>query len=107
MAWLYVNGAWPDGQIDHINGNRADNRIANLRVCSNADNGQNRGVNANNRSGSPGVSFHSKAQKWQAHIGIQGVRHALGFFASKEDAAAAYVEAKAQLHQFNPSIRLA
>lgn len=107
LAWMYVHGEWPQGHIDHINGLRSDNRIANLRVCTNADNGQNRGINANNRSGFVGVSFHRQSHKWQAHINAQGKRHSLGEFDDKDDAAKAYAEAKLRLHSFQPVLRVA
>lgn len=107
LAWLYVHGQWPDSDIDHINGQRSDNRIGNLRVCTNSENGQNRGLNANNRSGFTGVSYHRQTGKWQAHIHGGGKRHRLGEYDTAEQAAQAYAEAKTRLHTFNPVVRVA
>jgi len=106
LAWFYVYGIWPDGQIDHRNGCRSDNRLLNLRVCTNAENGQNRGLNKNNTSGYVGVSFDRKNACWQAHIRVNGERHKLGVFKDIEEAAAAYVAAKAKMHPYQPSLRL-
>lgn len=106
LAWFYVYGTWPDGQIDHRNGCRSDNRLSNLRVCTNAENGQNRGLNKNNTSGYIGVSFDRRNVGWQAHIRVNGKRHNLGLFKDKEEAAAAYVAAKAKLHPYQPTPRI-
>ncbi|UZB05518.1 HNH endonuclease [Xanthomonas citri pv. fuscans] len=107
VAWLLIHGRWPSHHIDHINGVRDDNRLANLRECSAGQNQQNRGRSSNNASGYTGVSFHSLVDKWQAHIQINGLRSHLGYFQNSEDARAAYLAAKAQFHKFNPVIRSA
>jgi len=87
LAWIYMHGAIPLGQIDHINGIRSDNRIANLRPATPAQNVANRhGAQANSKSGVIGVSWHKRAGKWQAHRG----RRYLGLFDTKEAASAAY-----------------
>ena len=107
LAWLHVHGEWPEGDIDHINGDRSDNRVTNLKVCTNAENGQNRGLNRNNKSGYVGVSFHAQTGKWQAHIHANGRRHRLGEFQDKEEAAIAYANAKTKLHPYQPVLRIA
>lgn len=98
LAWLYVYGEWPKGQIDHINRVRNDNRISNLRDVSNAVNGQNRSLRANNGSGYCGVSYHRTAKGWQAQITANGKGNYLGIFPTKEAAAEAYKAAKDRLH---------
>lgn len=99
LAWLYVHGAWPVNQIDHINGERADNRIANLRECSNAENCQN--VRAHrDGAGLIGTSLEKRRGKWQAGIGFGGKRIFLGYFQTREEAHDAYVKAKSQHHSF-------
>ena len=99
LAWLYVHGEWPNGQIDHINGDRLDNRIANLREADNAQNSQNRPQQSNNKSGFKGVFFnHRHSQPWQAQIMARGQRVQLGYFATAEEAHEAYKEAAARLH---------
>ena len=67
LAWLYVHEVWPQGQIDHINGVKADNRIANLREATASQNGQNRrGSQINNGSGLLGVYPHDASGRWRA-----------------------------------------
>lgn len=107
LAWLYVHGRWPLDQLDHANGVRSDNRIANLREATNADNCQNRSVQINNTSGHSGVSWHSRDRKWSAHIAVNGRYLLLGYFKTIEDAIAARVKAKSELHQFQPEERKA
>src|ERR1044071_3707060 len=57
LAWLHTYGVWPTDQLDHINGARDDNRISNLRECTQAENHQNYGLRDRNSSGFPGVSW--------------------------------------------------
>jgi hypothetical protein len=90
LAWFYVHGKWPI-QIDHINGIKGDNRIANLRDCFDLQNKQNRiKSQSNSKSKVLGVSWHKKAKKWQAHICIYKERKYLGLFSSIEEANNAY-----------------
>jgi hypothetical protein len=97
LAWLYVNGVWPSGQIDHVNGHRSDNRISNLRDVTHAVNTQNqRAPRSTNRSGYLGTAFFEG--RWSAYIGIDGKSKYLGRYLTPEAAHAAYVEAKRQLH---------
>lgn len=98
LAWLYVNGTWPEHHIDHANGVASDNRIANLRVATHAENLRNRGMNKNNRSGYKGVHWHCRNKKWRAQIDINGKRCVLGYFESPEAAHNAYAEKAKSLH---------
>lgn len=104
LAWLYVHGRWPVDQIDHINGDRTDNRIANLRECSNAENCQNVRAHRDGTSRYVGVSYsgHSKSRPWQAAICVRGKQRNLGYFATEEDALAARISAKRAAHPFHP-----
>ena len=86
LAWAIYYGEWPKDQIDHINGIRGDNRIANLRSVSNQENSKNRRRSSNNTSGYMGVSFHKGSRKWQSYICVDGKFIFLGKFADKEDA---------------------
>jgi hypothetical protein len=100
VAWFFVNGEFPHGNIDHINRNKSDNRIANLRNASASQNAQNREKNLKNTSGYKGVTWHKRDKRWQSAITVQGKVIHLGYYKSAEDAYAAYVEAskKYQTH---------
>jgi hypothetical protein len=88
--WVLHYGAWPKGEVDHINGNRADNRIENLRDVSKAGNMRNQYARRNSISGFPGVHFRKgkKRKPWVARIGKRGTWITLGYFATREEAIA-------------------
>jgi len=100
LAWLVVTGAWPENLIDHINRNKADNRFSNLREADRSKNEQNKPISSRNTSGFRGIYWNSAANKWCAGIVANGIHHYLGVFADIQDAAAAYAEAAARLHDF-------
>lgn len=102
LAWLHFYGVWPDRQIDHINGNRLDNRISNLRLATNGENQQNAKFIRKNTGAYPGVTPARKSGRWQAQITHKSKYHYLGTFDTPEDAHAAFMAAKAQLHTFQP-----
>lgn len=101
LAWLYMTGEWTKHEIDHINRQRADNRWSNLREATTAQNLQNKNRYSSNTSGFPGVHWRPTVGKWQARIGIGGKRISLGHYATAEDAASAYQQAKPRFHQLN------
>ena len=90
VAWAIYHGAWPDGCIDHVNGNPEDQRIENLRLATKSENAMNRKVPANSTSGFKGVSWDTEARKWKAHIKRGGFKKNLGRFHCPIDAARAY-----------------
>jgi hypothetical protein len=96
VVWALFYGQMPDQQIDHINGNRLDNRIENLRLASNAENSRNCKLSKNNTSGVTGVSYHAKAKKWFAQIMLNRKNNNLGLFNTKEEAIAARKKAEMQ-----------
>lgn len=98
LAWLFMTGEWPAGDIDHINGNREDNRWANLRVVTCAMNAQNRRkAHSNNKS--TGVLGVSKDRgRFMASIFVDGKSRKLGRFLTVEEAEAAYLNAKRKHH---------
>lgn len=100
LVWLYVHGRWPNGPIDHINGVRNDNRLVNLRDVTAKINTENqRRARSDNQCGYMGVRWHRNGA-WQARIGLGGGRQKhLGLFDTPEEAHAAYVAAKRQLHE--------
>jgi hypothetical protein len=102
LAWLLTHGEWPTGPLDHINGIRSDNRIANLREASPSENQHNRRMSKNNSSGHPGVTFDRG--KYVAAIGVRGKKVYLGRFLRAEEAGRAYREAKKKLHPSSPKV---
>jgi hypothetical protein len=99
LAWVIHYGYWPSEDIDHINGIRHDNRIANLREASRSNNMHNQGKQRNNTSGFKGVSRMAGTKKWIAAIGHAGAKIYLGGFSTKEEAAQAYAKAAEILHR--------
>ncbi len=99
LAWFLSYGAWPDGEVDHINGNPADNRLANLRVVDRAGNSQNRrSAHRDSSHGFLGATWNKQHKRWQAKIMANGKRHHLGYFETVEAAHAAHMVAKQRLH---------
>lgn len=99
LAWLFVHGRWPTGEIDHINGMRRDNRLSNLRDVPGAINTQNqRAARKDNKLGLLGVSLHRATGKYVANIFIGGKNKRLGLFADPHEGHRAYVNAKRALH---------
>lgn len=86
LIWAIHYGVWPSGQIDHINGDRSDNRIENLRDVSQSQNQKNAKRRSDNKSGVPGVSWHARYAKWQAAISNDGKRKCLGYFKNLDEA---------------------
>ncbi len=97
LAWFYMTGEWPPDQIDHIDGDRDNNRLVNLRKATNAQNGANARLSKNNSSGFKGVSFDTSVGRWRASIRRNRQLHYLGFFNTPEEAHAAYASAAVQL----------
>ena len=92
-AWGIVHGTFPVGIMDHIDLNRSNNRITNLREASPQESAQNRGKQCNNTSGFKGVYWHKHSKKYRACIGVGRKQIALGYFLNPSDAHAAYCEA--------------
>jgi hypothetical protein len=87
FCWLLATNQDPDElMIDHIDGNKLNNAFANLRLCSNAQNGMNRGATKANKLGVKGVCWDAKACKYKAHIQINGKKKHIGNFADLESA---------------------
>jgi len=90
LAWLMYYGKWPRAEIDHINGDSADNRIWNLRIATRAQNTMNTKRSACNTSGFKGVCWQTARKKWMAQIRINGKHRHLGYFKDPRIAHAAY-----------------
>lgn len=102
IIYAIVYGKLPNGEIDHINGNRADNRIENLREVSSSENSHNFKKYKNNSSGYQGVSWYAQYQKWVAKITIDNRRIHLGYFENLEEAVEARKKAKIKHHPSSP-----
>lgn len=95
LAWFYVHGVWPENTIDHIDGDRLNNRIANLRDVTASVNNQNRVyASSNNKAGVLGVNFHAPLNKWRARFKLDGKQKHIGYFDTCAAAHAAYLAAK-------------
>lgn len=101
LAWFYMTGKWPDPEVDHEDGDGFNNRWRNLRETGRAGQMQNRACR--NSTGFPGV--YRVDGSWAASITLDYQKHYLGCFPTPELAHAAYIEAKAHLHTFNPTVR--
>lgn len=97
LAWLYHYGGFPEGNLDHINGDKADNRIANLRVANQSENMQN-------QTRLRGVYWDKARNKWHSRIKVNYRNIYLGRFYLYEDALAAYAAAAAVYHTHNPVV---
>jgi hypothetical protein len=93
LAWLWMIGAWPIKDIDHINLDKSDNRWCNLREATRSQNCAHKPRNRNNTSGFKGVSWYRKYSKWVARIGVNGKGFTLGYRDTREEAAALYDDA--------------
>lgn len=98
LAWLHVHGVLPESQIDHINGDRADNRLSNLRLADNAENNRNRPLQKNNTSGFKGVSYDKRRKLWEAAVTKNGVKVTAGYHATAELAYEATIGLREELH---------
>lgn len=107
LAFLFVTGSWPDGQVDHISGNGLENEWVNLRDVTNQENSKNQRLRSNNTSDFVGVNWSIYANKWAAGIYVDGKRSHLGFFIDKQDAIDARQSAniKHSYHKNHGSVR--
>lgn len=103
VVWVYVNGEYHSGEIDHINHVRDDNRIENLRVVTKTQNGRNQKISKRSTSGFCGVYWCKRRKLWLSQIRVDGKLKSLGYFENKENAISARVEAnkKYGFHEFH------
>jgi len=100
LAWFYVHGVWPEKHIDHINGDKGDNRISNLREADDRINMENmRKAKSSNKVGLLGVHLHKQSGRWRARIEVRGKTLHLGLYGTPEIAHQEYLKAKRSLHE--------
>jgi hypothetical protein len=92
VAWAIFSGAWPKNEIDHINGDRLDNRIANLRTATSQENSKNTALRSDNKSGTIGVCWSACRLRWLVQVSQNGKQKRIGYFKSKDEA----IEARAK-----------
>lgn len=97
VAAAFLVGFGEAEQVDHIDGDRSNNRVENLRLVTRAQNAKNRKLNANNVLGLKGVSFHKRRQRYIARIQADGRRIEIGSFLTAAEAAGAYDQAEVRL----------
>lgn len=103
LVWLWHHGAWPTDHLDHINQNRLDNRIENLRLASESNNQANTRIRRNNTTGFRGVDRIKRSGRYRASICVRGIKACLGLFKTPEEASAAYNEAhRIAFRDFSP-----
>ena len=98
LAWLHHFGRWPDGDVDHINRVRTDNRVENLRECPRSANMANSKCHEDNQLGVKGVCWHPAAKKWKASVMCRG-KTSFQYFDSVGSANAWVRSERARLHQ--------
>lgn len=104
VAWLIVHGMFPASQLDHVSGDRDDNRLVNLREVTAGENGQNvSAARTRNTTGLLGVSRNGRG--FQARITLDGARICLGTYPTPEAAYVLYLIAKHKLHSHRPGLR--
>lgn len=86
VIWFYHYGVWPIAQIDHIDGNRSNNNINNLREIDQSGNNKNQSLRKDNKSGYRGVTWYKYTKKWAVKIGDKGKIYRLGYFENLTEA---------------------
>lgn len=99
LVWLYVNGYFPKECIDHINGDKSDNRIHNLREATKSENEYNKKVHTNSKSGVKGVYWNKINKKWVADIRANGKYFYIGSFETLKEASKAIKIKREELHK--------
>lgn len=96
IAWIMIKGYSPEGEIDHIDGNRSNNSWSNLRDVPRLENKRNQGKVTTNTSGHNGVMWYKAGQKWHAQITVEGKTIHLGYFEKIEEAVKARKQAETE-----------
>lgn len=106
LAWVYVFGRWPS-QIDHIDRDRRNNRISNLREVSGTDNQLNRGIQANNKTGHRGIHYSDRRREYVLQLSLKGTRVHCSYHKDIEDAVLVRDRVATQIYGYNPFTEVA
>lgn len=98
LAWLFVHGEMPLDQIDHIDCDKSNNKIGNLRQASTSENLRNRKKSPRNTSGFKGVTWHKLNNKWLVACRVNGVKVHLGYYKDPEEASKVYLAFAKKCH---------
>lgn len=98
LVFLYHNGYLPD-YVDHIDNNKINNRIENLREATKSQNCMNQKVSTRNTSGIKGVMWHKRDKKWYVQLRVNSKCHSFGYYDDKELAELVAIEATNKLHK--------
>lgn len=98
LAWLYNYGQIPDKEIDHINHNKADNKIKNLRLANRNQNSFNTSIRSDNTSSVKGVSWYKNLNKWKVYIQVNKKQKTIGYFDDLEFAKLVISEVRESYH---------
>jgi hypothetical protein len=96
VIWAMEHGSWPAHHIDHVDGNKLNNKIQNLRDVESRENHLNQAIPKNNKSGVIGVFWHKGRARWRADIKVNGFVKTIGYFLSLDDAAVARMAAEVE-----------
>lgn len=97
LAWLFATGENPEGEVDHINGDRTDNRISNLRISTRSQQQCNQKLRSDNHQRVKGLGWHDRDKLWTAKVTIQG-KTKTRYFKDREDAVAAVRAMREEIH---------
>jgi predicted ribonuclease toxin of YeeF-YezG toxin-antitoxin module len=103
LAFLYMTGSWPVADVDHIDGNKSNNRWDNLRPATRSQNNANSKIRSSNSAGYKGVTYCKRDNRWRAAIRKDGRHYHLGHFDTAAEAYAAYLIKARQI--FGPYMR--
>lgn len=98
LAWLYMTGEWPEGEVDHRDLDKSNNAWSNLRPATHQQNSLNCKIRRHNRLGVKGVCFHKETGKYRARITTNREVISLGLYETPKMASAAYADASAKYH---------
>ena len=98
LAWFYIHGEWPADEIDHINGNRSDNRICNLRVASRSRNSCNKPMRKDNQTGAKSVLYFKDWGAYYVRFNLNKTTYNFGPFTSFDEAKVVAIEKRKEAH---------